>query len=75
VVSQPIPGLPEDARVGASIGIALRSNDGIEMSTLMRQADEAMYSAKRNGRSRWEVSEAGHGGAAVDPVGDAPAQV
>jgi diguanylate cyclase (GGDEF)-like protein/PAS domain S-box-containing protein len=63
VVSEPIPGLPEDARVGASIGIALRSNDGIEMSTLMRQADEAMYSAKRNGRSRWEVSV---------PGGDAP---
>lgn len=56
VVSAPIPGLPSDVRVGASIGIALRSNEGIEMSTLMRQADEAMYSAKRNGRCRWELS-------------------
>ena len=57
VVSEPIPGLPSDVRVGASIGIALRSNDGIEMSALMRLADEAMYSAKRNGRCRWELSQ------------------
>jgi len=55
-LAQPIRGLPDDARVGASIGIALRSSDGIEMSTLMRDADEAMYTAKRNGRSRWELS-------------------
>lgn len=60
-LSAPIPGLPDDARVGASIGIALRSSEGIEMSTLMRDADEAMYVAKRNGRSRWELS-----GSAVD---------
>jgi diguanylate cyclase (GGDEF)-like protein/PAS domain S-box-containing protein len=56
VVGRPLEGLPPDVRVGASIGIALRSHEGIEMSTLMRQADEAMYTAKRNGRARWEVS-------------------
>lgn len=56
VVGRPLDGLPPDVRVGASIGIALRSHEGIEMSTLMRQADEAMYTAKRNGRARWEVS-------------------
>ena len=55
-LSQPIPGLPDSARVGASIGIALRSSDGIEISSLMREADEAMYTAKRNGRARWEMS-------------------
>lgn len=55
-LSQPIPGLPASARVGASIGIALRSSEGIEISNLMREADEAMYTAKRNGRARWEMS-------------------
>ena len=55
-VSEPIPHLHNDVRVGASIGIAVRDAAGIEISTLMREADEAMYSAKRNGRSRWEFS-------------------
>ena len=56
-VSAPIPHLRDDVRVGASIGIAIRGTDGIEISTLMREADEAMYSAKRNGRARWEFRD------------------
>ncbi len=56
-IGEPIEGLPNDARVGASIGIALRSSDGIEISTLMQDADAAMYAAKRNGRARWELNE------------------
>jgi len=54
---RPVEGFPGEVRVGASIGIALRSSDGIEMSTLLRDADAAMYEAKRNGRSRWEMNE------------------
>lgn len=56
ILSGPILGLPNETRVGASIGIALRSSDGIEMSTLMHDADAAMYAAKRNGRARWEMT-------------------
>ena len=55
-LTERIPGLPHDTRVGASIGIAVRTTDGIEISTLMRQADEAMYRAKSTGRARWEVA-------------------
>lgn len=58
-ISAPIPGLPDHVRVGASIGIALRSDDGIEMSTLMRHADDAMYAAKRRGRSGWQLEPTG----------------
>jgi diguanylate cyclase (GGDEF)-like protein/PAS domain S-box-containing protein len=54
-VSRPIPIDSDTVQVGASIGIALRSDEGIEMSTLIREADQAMYAAKRNGRSRWEL--------------------
>lgn len=52
-VSRPIPSLPVGMTVGASIGIATRSAGGIEMGTLIREADEAMYCAKRSGRARW----------------------
>ena len=55
-VSRPIAVLADGVSVGASIGIALRSDEGIEMSTLIREADAAMYTAKRNGRARWELS-------------------
>ncbi|MCC6225965.1 MAG: diguanylate cyclase [Microthrixaceae bacterium] len=55
VVAEPIPGVPDGTHLGASIGIAIRSSDGIEMANLMRLADEAMYCAKRNGRARWEL--------------------
>jgi diguanylate cyclase (GGDEF)-like protein len=55
-VSRPISVVADGVSVGASIGIALRSDEGIEMATLIREADAAMYTAKRNGRARWELS-------------------
>jgi diguanylate cyclase (GGDEF)-like protein len=40
-------------RVGASVGLAT-SNDGTDLDGLMREADEAMYTAKRLGKNRIE---------------------
>lgn len=58
VVSAPLDDLPEGVRIGASIGIAVRDTAEIDYSTLMRRADEAMYVAKRSGRSRWVMGPA-----------------
>jgi len=41
------------AYLSASIGITLGSRDATDPSSLLQFADEAMYSAKKQGRSRW----------------------
>lgn len=41
-----------DTQVSASIGIALFPEHGREMSTLLKNADSAMYQAKRDGRNQ-----------------------
>jgi diguanylate cyclase (GGDEF)-like protein len=38
--------------VGASIGISLYPESGLDTSALMQQADSAMYAAKRNGKNQ-----------------------
>ena len=41
-----------EATVTASIGVTIYPNDGQDPDTLIRQADHAMYLAKRDGRNR-----------------------
>lgn len=38
--------------IGASIGISMMSDDNLEGCDLLRQADNAMYAAKRNGKNQ-----------------------
>lgn len=42
-----------DTQVSASIGIALYPEHGCEIGTLMKNADSAMYQAKRDGRNQF----------------------
>jgi diguanylate cyclase (GGDEF)-like protein/PAS domain S-box-containing protein len=42
-----------DTQVSASIGVALFPEHGREMSTLLKNADAAMYQAKRDGRNQF----------------------
>jgi diguanylate cyclase (GGDEF)-like protein len=53
----------QEFTVSASIGIA--SGDDVGADELLRQADEAMYRAKRQGKGRYEVFEPGMGSEAA----------
>lgn len=44
-----------EARVSASIGIALISDPSVPPETVIREADAAMYRAKEGGRARFEL--------------------
>lgn len=48
--------LPDDLRVGLSVGISTFPFDGQDYATLVRVADQAMYLAKREGGNRSRTS-------------------
>ena len=47
-------------RVSTSIGVAVYPDHGVDMDSLLRAADEALYEAKENGRNCVVMSEAGN---------------
>jgi diguanylate cyclase (GGDEF)-like protein/PAS domain S-box-containing protein len=51
--------------LGASVGIALSENGRLSAAELLRDADHAMYSAKRSGRSGWRLADPGNATSAV----------
>ncbi|WP_208677290.1 sensor domain-containing protein [Synechococcus elongatus] len=55
VISQPIVIEAEELVITASIGVACYPNDGSTPEVLMRNADTAMYSAKRNGGNDFQL--------------------
>lgn len=59
-----------DTPIRASLGVAVMPEDAADATTLMRNADRALYSAKARGRDRVEafVSASGNGTHAAEPV-------
>ncbi len=45
----------QELRVTLSIGISICPDDGVDADVLMRNADMAMYKAKRSGRNSYEI--------------------
>jgi diguanylate cyclase (GGDEF)-like protein len=54
-VSRPIRRSGQELRVGASIGIALAQDAGVDADALFAEADAAVYRAKAHGRGRVEL--------------------
>jgi len=57
-IGEPIEASGNDCRIGASIGVALYPDHGRDTPTLLRQADSAMYEAKRAGKNQVRLSTA-----------------
>jgi diguanylate cyclase (GGDEF)-like protein len=51
-LAPPFPIEGHNIQIGASIGISIFPEHGIEGGQLLQQADSAMYAAKRNGKNR-----------------------
>jgi diguanylate cyclase (GGDEF)-like protein/PAS domain S-box-containing protein len=63
----PFPPADREIVIGASVGIAFDS-PGVTADELLRNADLAMYSAKRRGKGRYEIYESEMHAAVVDRV-------
>jgi GGDEF domain-containing protein len=54
-----IAALPARLSLSTSVGIAVRNGEGpVPYQTLLEEADEAMYAAKRNGRNQTSLRAA-----------------
>ncbi|MEZ4620415.1 MAG: EAL domain-containing protein [Caldilineaceae bacterium] len=56
-LKEPIPVAGYEVVIGTSIGVAFASDTNWTSSELLRNADAAMYAAKRNGKSGYEFFE------------------
>jgi diguanylate cyclase (GGDEF)-like protein/PAS domain S-box-containing protein len=64
-LTRPFDGPEGPLYLGASVGIALNENGRLSAAELLRDADHAMYSAKRSGRSGWKLADPGGATSAV----------
>jgi len=59
-VREPIPWKDELLSVGASVGISLYPDHGNDSKALIREADDAMYMAKRKGKNQYAIAKPRH---------------
>ena len=57
-VKEPITIGDEVVYVGASVGIALYPDHGVDAETLLKKSDDAMYNVKRDGKNNFDFSDA-----------------
>ena len=53
-VNQPVSLLDREFQMGASMGVALYPQDGMDAQSLLKHADVAMYAAKERGRNNFQ---------------------
>jgi diguanylate cyclase (GGDEF)-like protein len=58
-LTKPIEAPEAPLTLGASVGIALSEQGRLSSAELLRDADHAMYTAKRSGRSGWKLADPG----------------
>lgn len=52
----PLPGLPQDTALGASIGLCLFPYDNMSVLGMIQRADEAMYRIKTSGKGNYALA-------------------
>jgi diguanylate cyclase (GGDEF)-like protein len=68
-LDEPISVMERSVRVGGSVGVALRTSSADDdVRNILRRADVAMYSAKREGKNRFEFFEQTHYDEVVDRI-------
>ena len=60
-LAQPLPGLNDELRLSASMGVTLYPQDSADSEQLLRHAAQAMYRAKETGRNRHHWFDPEHG--------------
>jgi len=56
-LAAPIPGIPQNVNLGASIGLCLFPYEGMTISDLIHRADEAMYHVKNAGKGHYAFAD------------------
>ena len=59
-VNVPIQALGSTVTLSASIGVAIFGSGDVDPDTMLRQADQAMYQAKRDGKNRYLLFDQAH---------------